>query len=108
MKMYIESDNGGRTVAIEIDKKWYFVDCAPSGTWGDIDILDGTEEEAAARIRAGIETGECYDIDDCAAEIEAENPIFRHVPEYDGMSVEEVVDMDNNGRTCDFTTYTEI
>lgn len=107
MKMYIESDNGGRAIAIEINKKWYFVDCAPCGTWGDIDILDGTEEEAAARIRAGIESGECYGVEDCAEEVES-NALYQHIPEYDGMNVQQVEEYDNHGRTCDFTTYTEI
>lgn len=108
MKMYIESDNGGRAIAIEINKKWYFVDCAPSGTWGDIDILDGTEEEAAARVRAGIESGECYGIEDCAQDISAGDMLYKHIPEFDGMNVQQVEEHDNNGRTCDFTTYTEI
>lgn len=108
MKMYIESDNGGRAVAIEINNTWYFVDCAPYGTWGYIDILDGTEEEAAARVRAGIENGECYGIDDCASDIESGNALFRHIPEYDGMTVEQIAEYDNQNKTCDFTTYTEI
>jgi hypothetical protein len=107
MKMYIESDNGGRAVAIEINKKWYFVDCAPYGTWGDIDILDGTEEEAAARIREGIKNGECYGVEDCAAEVESDT-LYQHIPEYDGMTVQQVEEYDNRNRTCDFTTYTEI
>ena len=108
MKMYIESDNGGRAVAIENERAWYFVDCAPSGTWGDIDILDGTEEEAAARIRAGIESGECYGIDDCVSEIESDNPIFRHISEYDGMTVDDICEKENSGRDFDHVTFTEI
>ena len=108
MKMYLESDNGGRAIAIEINQKWYFVDCAPNGTWGDIDILNGTKEEAAARVRTGIENGECYDINDCAEAIECGDTLYKHIPNYDGMDAEEVAAYDNEGRTCDFTTYTEI
>lgn len=96
--LYIESDNGGRAVMLHISEKWYICDCAPSGCFGDIDILDGTEYEAAARIRKAINSGEVYDEFDCANNLES----FRHIPEYDGLTVEQIVEKERE------TTMTKI
>ena len=101
-KMYLESDNGGRCIFICICNIWYSVDCAPSGTWGDIDILDGDEEEAAERIREAINNGECYGIEDCESDIEGEDPLYKHIPEYDGMTARQIEEYEQE------TTLTEI
>lgn len=101
-KMYIESDNSGRSIFINIGKSWYYVDCAPNGKWGDVDIIEGTEEEAAKRIREAINNEECYGIEDCESDIEGENPLYRHIPEYDGMTARQIEEYEQE------TTLTEI
>lgn len=84
--LYIESDNGGRAVMLRISEKWYICDCTPSGCFGDIDILGGTEHEAAARVREAINSGEVYDEIECAENLET----FRYIPEYDGLTAEQI------------------
>lgn len=89
--LYIESDNGGRAVMLRVSEKWYICDCSPSGCFGDIDILDGTEHEAAARVREAINNGEVYDEIDCAENLET----FRYIPEYDGLTAEQIEEREN-------------
>lgn len=108
MKMYIESDNGGRAIAIEFNRVWYFVDCAPYGTWGDIDILEGTEEAAAERIRRGIKNGACYGLADCISDIEAGDMLYNHISEYDGMTVDDILKKENSDRDFDLIKFVEI
>jgi hypothetical protein len=96
--LYIESDNGGRAVMLRISEKWYICDCAPSGCFGDIDILEGTEHEAAARVRDAINAGEVYDEIDCANNLES----FRYIPEYDGLTAEQIEEKERE------TTLTKI
>lgn len=96
--LYIESDNGGRAIMLRISEKWYICDCAPSGCFGDIDILDGTEHEAAARIREAIESGEVYDEIDCANNLES----FRYIHEYDRLTAEQIEEKEKE------TTLTKI
>jgi hypothetical protein len=103
-KLYIESDNGGRSVMLRIGSKWYVCDCAPSGCFGDVDILEGTEEEAAARMRAAINAGEIYDENDCAENLDT----FRYIPDYDGLTTEQIENRENDGRTCDYMRMVEI
>lgn len=96
--LYIESDNGGRAVMLSVDKAWYICDCAPSGCFGDVDILNGTEREAAARVREAINAGEVYDEIDCANNRES----FRYIPEYDGLTAEQIEEQERE------TTLTKI
>ena len=103
-KLYIESDNGGRSVMLRIGKKWYVCDCAPSGYFGSVDILDGTEEETAARMRKAIDEGDIYDENDCAENLET----FRYIPDYDGLTAEQIENRENDGRTCDYMRMVEI
>lgn len=103
-KLYIESDNGGRSVMLRVGKKWYICDCAPSGYFGTVDIIDGTEEETAARMRKAIDGGEIYDENDCAENLET----FRYIPDYDGLTAEQIENRENDGRTCDYMRMVEI
>ena len=103
-KLYIESDNGGRSMMLRIGNKWYVCDCSPSGYFGDVDILAGTEEEAAARMRKAIDAGEIYDESDCAENLDA----FRYIPDYTGLSAEQIENRENGGRTCDYMRMVEI
>lgn len=96
--LYIESDNGGRAVMLRISEKWYICDCAPYGCFGDIDILEGAEHEAAARVREAINSGEVYDEIDCANNLES----FRYIPEYDGLTSEQIEEKERE------TTLTKI
>lgn len=96
--LYIESDNGGRAVMLSVDKTWYICDCAPSGCFGDVDILNGTEHEAAARVREAINAGEVYDEIDCANNRES----FRYIPEYDGLTAGQIEETERE------TTLTKI
>lgn len=105
--LYIESDNGGRAVALNANGNWYICDCAPSGYFGDIDILDGTEEEAAARIRAAIESGNLYTAEEYADDAEL-NPAWRCIVDWTGMNAADVENSCNADRSCEFTTLTEI
>lgn len=86
--LYIESDNAGRAVMLRVSEKWYICDCAPSGCFGGIDILEGTEHEAAARVREAINSGEVYDEIDCANNLES----FRYIHEYDGLTAEQIME----------------
>lgn len=110
MKMYLESDNGGRDILVEVNGKWYSLSsCAPSGYFGTVDIWEHTEEEnVAAMIRHAIVNGDCWDINECAIEIERANPIFHYIPEWDGMTANEILDECNAGLDFDLTTLTEI
>lgn len=103
-KLYIESDNGGRSVMLRVGKKWYVCDCAPSGYFGTVDILDGTEDEVAARMRKAIDAGDIYDENDCAENLDT----FRYIPDYDGLTAEQIENRENNGRTCDYMLIVEI
>lgn len=96
--LYIESDNGGRAVMLSVDNTWYICDCAPSGCFGDVDILNGTEHEAAARVREAINAGEVYDEIDCANNRES----FRYIPEYDGLTAGQIEETERE------TTLTKI
>lgn len=106
-KLYIESDNGGRAVALNAGYYWFICDCAHSGCYGGVDILGGTEKDAAHRIRAAIESGELYDADD-QAEFVAGLIGWRIIPEWHALDADEVEKIENAGRSCDFMTLTEI
>lgn len=110
MKMYIASDNGGRYIVIELNCAWYFCNLAPWGRWGDIDVLEGSEEEAAERIRRGIKDGACYGLADCIPDIEAGNMcyVYDHILEYDGMTVDDILEKENSNRDFDFIKFVEI
>lgn len=103
-KLYIESDNGGRSVMLRAGAKWYVCDCSPSGYFGAVDILGGTEEEAAARMRKAIDAGDIYGENDCAENLDT----FRYIPDYTGLSAEQIESRENDGRTCDYMRMIEI
>lgn len=103
-KLYIESDNSGRSVMLRVGKKWYVCDCAPSGYFGSVDILYGTEEETAARMRKAIDAGEIYDENDCAENLDT----FRYIPDYDGLTAKQIESRENGGRTCNYMHMVEI
>lgn len=86
MKLYLMCDNGGRCVAFENNGKWYILDCSPSGLFGDVDILEGTPEESAERIRNGIDSGILYTEKEQAENLE----MWQHIPEWDGKTVSEI------------------
>jgi hypothetical protein len=106
-KMYIESDNGGRSVVICTGKKWYMCDCAPWGRFGDVDILDGTEQDAARRMRKAIKSGDLDSADDYARGIENDYT-WERIDAWDGMDAGKVEEYENNGRDCDFMALTKI
>lgn len=106
-KMYIESDNSGRAVALNAGDDWYICDCAYTGCFVDVDIMNGTVQDAAHRIRTAIESGELYTADDyaeCADDLSA----WRPIPEWNGLTASGIMDSENAGRSCDFMTLTEI
>ena len=103
--LYIESDNGGRSVFLCLNGKWYYYDTAPNGTYGGIDVLDGSEEDAAKRIRSAIDSGELFDADDFD---ESDVETWNYIKEYDGMTAEDILDKENSGRDFDYTELVEI
>lgn len=106
-KMYIESDNGGRSVVLNSGDDWYICDCSPWGRFGDVDILLGTDEDAAHRIRAAIESGELYDADE-QSEFVVDLMRWRIIPEWHALSAHQIECVENAGKPWDSMTLTEI
>ena len=108
-KMYIISDNGGRAVLLnagELGAFWFICDCAPSGCFGYVDILDGTEQDAAARMRCAIDLG-LLGTPEMYADVIDES-LWRPIPEWHALDADEIEHIENAGRSCDFMTLTEI
>lgn len=105
-KLYIESDNGGRSIALSAGGYWFICDCAPSGRFGIVDILNGTDQDAAARMRCAIDLGLLDAPDEYANGID--ESIWHPIPEWHALDADEIVDRENAGRSCDFMTLTEI
>lgn len=106
-RMYVMDDNGGRGILLNVGNAWTYNDCTPSGTYGDVDILSGSPESAAQRIRRAIQNGDVYGPDDF--EISDLNDYgFRTIPEYSGMTIDEIDEYENNGRDFDTTAFAEI
>lgn len=85
-KMYLQSDNGGNGILIQDieTNRWYY--------WDEYHLpinLDGkTDEENAEIIRAAIENGDMYDVDDFVTE--TDDPGDHEIKEYAGMNIDEI------------------
>lgn len=107
MKLYIESDNGGRSIACELNGLWFFDACSPDGTFCGIDILEGSDEDAASRIRSAIDQN-LIDLDDLEIDIDYHDDQWKFIPEYKNLSSDEIEEKENSGRDFDLTTFTRI
>ena len=107
IKLYIESDNGGRSIACDLLGSWFFNACSPSGTFCGIDILEGSDEDAASRIRSAIDKN-LIDLDDIDIDITYHEDQWKFIPEYKNLSSDEIEEKENSGRDFDLTTFTRI
>lgn len=98
--MYVSEDNSGRrAILFSYDEAWYYCDCAPHDVWGDVvlhEIIEGEEN--------GIEYRECITLEALAEKLRAQNEQYTDycsadfheeqigvkVPEYSGMTIEEI------------------
>ena len=106
-RMFVQEDNGGRGILLNVGREWSYNDCSPNGTYGDVDILSGSIESVASRIRKAIQNGEVYGPNDFGID-DLDDYGFRAIPEYRGMTIAEIDEYENNGRDFDMTSYAEI
>lgn len=97
--MYVTESNAGRGILFFYDGEWYYCNCAPSDCWGDIDLHEMIEGE-----ENGMPYKECITLDALAEKLKVQNEkytdycsadftdeqIGMKVPEYSGMSVDEI------------------
>lgn len=107
-RMYIESYNGERTVALTTGGRWFIFDHAPSGYFDTVDIMSGTEQDAANRMCRAIEWGALYTADDYANLVDVKGSAWLYIKAWDSMSAEDVIEYENLGRSCNLLTLTEI
>lgn len=102
--MYVTEDNGGIGILFFYDEEWYYCDCAPYDCWGDVDLHEMIEIE-----ENGITYSECITLEALVEKLRAQNAeyadycsedftneqIGMKIPEYSGMSVEEIQEMED-------------
>jgi hypothetical protein len=85
-RVFVQDDNGGRGILITDGSDWWYTDCAPDGMYGDVDILEGSSESVAQKLRAAYESGEIGFDPDYG---------FRRVDEYSGYTLDDIDDLAN-------------
>ena len=97
--MYVAENNAGRAILFNFLNEWYYSDCSPWDNWGDVElhkIIKGEED--------GIEYEECITLEALAEKLRLQNEQYIGycstdfsdeqigvlVPEYSGMSAEEI------------------
>lgn len=95
MKIYLQEDNGGRGILINENGKYFYSNCAPTGFYGDVDILEKDVETVIANLK-----------------IQAENPEsdndtswMDEVEDWETLTIDEIENEVNKNVTCDFTVF---
>lgn len=97
-KIYLQDDNGGRGITINEGNKWYYSNCAPTGFYGDVDILESDINVIVENLKIQASQDE-FDIDiSWMDEIKA----------WENLTIEDIEKNENEDCTCDFTTFTFI
>ena len=95
-KIYLQEDNGGRGITINEESKWYYSNCAPTGFYGDVDILESDIDIVVENLKTQASRPE-FDID---------TSWMDEVEEWENFTIEDIEKCENENRTCDFTSFT--
>lgn len=95
-EIYLQEDNGGRGIAIKVDNNWYYSNCAPTGHYGDVNILEDN-------INTIIENLKNQSLQDG---FEADTSWMDEIEAWENLTIEDIEKNENEDCTCDFTTFT--
>ena len=90
-KMYLEENNSGRDILITDENGKWFYSSLDNGFYGEVDVYEGTVEEAVNNLRNSISEGNTYSAEDWLYDY-AED----HEPVYDGCMTIDDIDEEEN------------
>ena len=96
IKMYLQEDNGGKGIVINVDNNWYYSNCAPTGYCGDVDILEDNINTVVENLKnQALQDG-----------FEADISWMDKIESWENLTIEDIEKDTNKNCTCDFTSFT--
>lgn len=83
--MYLEHNNAGTGVLINLNGVWFYENCSPTGFYGDVDICSGHDSDIVKNLKKQLLM--------CDNEVEVDS--YNEVAEYHFKTIEEIEELEN-------------
>ena len=107
VRMYLQEDNGGRGLLLNINDLWYYNTCAPSGYFSGVDIVGNDLNVTEKTLINAIKDGE-IDIEEVAENAAHGEAGWTYIEEYDKKSIIDIISEEIMKCGNDLISYGEI